>query len=272
MTTAFVLSGGASLGAVQVGMVEVVLEAGIEPDLIIGASVGSLNGAWLASHPGVEGARMLRDVWRSVRRRDIFPISPVRIVKGVAGRCDHVVSAAAMTRWLESRAPFNRLEDALIPLHAVATDLLAGSPVVLSRGELIPALLASSAIPGVFPPVEIDGRLLVDGGLAANTPVSQAIDLGADEVYLFPTVNDGPGGRPRGALGVSMQSVAHILGHASLSEIRACAGRCHLFVVRPPRQVGVAPFDFSHTEELFEQGRASAVAWMAERRPVAADL
>jgi NTE family protein len=272
VTTAFVLAGGASLGAVQVGMVEVLLEAGIQPDLIVGTSVGALNGAWLASHPGLEGAVLLRDVWLSVRRRDVFPVSPLRMLRGLLGRVDHLVSSEPLARWLSVRAPFFQLEQAAIPLHVVTTDLLSGTPVVLSSGDVIEALLASAAIPGIFPPVEINRRLLVDGGLVANTPVSQAVDLGADVVYLIPTVNEAPGGRPRGAPQVMLLSVAHLLGHAAMSELRANASRCTLFVVPPPRPAGVSPFDFKHSQELMDLGRKSAEAWISSRQPVPADI
>jgi NTE family protein len=272
MTTAFVLSGGSSLGAVQAGMAEVLVAAGIQPDLIVGSSVGALNGAWLASHPGPAGVQLLRDVWLSVRRRDVFPLSPIRIVGGLTGRIDHTVSSAPLARWMAVRAPFFQLEQAAIPLHVVATDLLRGTPVVLSSGDAIEALLASAAIPGVFPPVEINGRLLVDGGLAANTPVSQAVALGADVVYLMPTVSDEPGGRPKGAPAVVFQSMAHLLGNASASEIRANASRCTLYVVPPPASIGVSPFDFRHSRELMDRGRERTEAWMASRRPVSAEL
>jgi NTE family protein len=274
MTTAFVLAGGASLGAVQAGMVDVLAGAGIEPDLIIGSSVGALNGAWIASHPWPEGAQMLCEVWLSVQRRDVFPISPVRIVRGLAGRIDHTVSSAPLARWLSVRAPFFQLEQAAIPLHVVTTDLQNGTPVVLSTGDAIEALLASSAIPGVFPPVSINGRLLVDGGLAANTPVSQAVDLGADVVYLLPTV--GPEGadppRPRSAPAVAFQSIIHLLGQASLSEVRANASRCRLYVVPPPASIGVSPFDFRHSRQLIDLARERTKAWIGSREPVPADI
>lgn len=272
MTTAFVLAGGASLGAIQAGMADVLVAAGIQPDLVIGSSVGALNGAWLASHPGPEGAKFLCDVWLSVRRRDIFPVNPLQILRGLAGRTDHTVSSAPLARWLSVRAPFFQLEQAAVPLHVVATDLQAGTPVVLSSGDAIEALLASSAIPGVFPPVEIDGRLLVDGGLAANTPVSQAIDLGADVVYLLPTESEEPGVRPRSALGVTFQSIAHLHGHASVSEIRANASRCNLYVVPPPASLGVSPFDFRQSRQLMDLGRERTEEWIATRRPISAEL
>lgn len=272
MTTAFALAGGASLGAVQAGMVDVLADAGILPDIVVGSSVGALNGAWLASHPGVEGAKRLREVWLSVRRRDVFPFSPIRIIRGLTGHLDHAVSPVPLARWLSVRAPIFQLEQAALPLHVVTTDLLTGQPVVLSTGDAIEALLASSAIPGVFPPVEINGRLLVDGGLAANTPISQAVDLGADEVYLLPTVGDAPGARPKGAAAVVFQAVAHLLGNASLAEVKANAARCTLYVVPAPRSLGVSPFDFRHSQELMDRARATTAEWIASRRPVPAEL
>ena len=90
---AFVLAGGASLGAVQAGMAEVLLGRGIQPDLIVGSSVGAVNGTWLASHPGLDGALSLQDLWRSIRRRDVFPVSPRCVTSAVFGRCDHLVNA-----------------------------------------------------------------------------------------------------------------------------------------------------------------------------------
>ncbi len=270
MTTAFVLSGGASLGAVQAGMAEVLLDAGVEPELIVGASVGALNGAWLASHPGVTGAHLLGDVWLSVRRKDIFPFSAAQIVRGLTSRSDHFVRSTRLARWMSVRAPFFQLEQATIPLHVVATDLLTGRPVVLSSGDAIEALLASAAIPGIFPPVEVNGRLLVDGGLAANTPVGQAVDLGADVVYLLSTMGAALSRRPKGAPAVSNLAIAHLLGNASLSEIRANASRCELFVVPVPPSIGVSPFDFRHSQELIDRGRSSAAAWLATRQPVPA--
>jgi len=269
VTVAFVLPGGASLGAIQAGMLEVIMGEGIEPDLIVGTSVGALNGAWLASHPGSDGARQLRDVWLGVRRRDVFPFSPFHLILGLSGRRDHFVSPAALARWLAVRAPFFQLEQALIPLHVMATDLETGEAVMLSTGDVIDSLLATSAIPGVFPPVELHGRLLIDGGIAANTPISQAVALGADTVYVFPTAGRETGGRPKTAASVTFQAVAHLLGHASHSEIRLNAGHCTLYVIPPPPAMGVSPFDFRHSRELMDAAVASTRAWMTGPRSVA---
>lgn len=268
MTTAFVLPGGASLGAVQVGMAEVLIGAGITPDLIVGTSVGSLNGAWLASHTGVAGVAGLRELWLSVRRRDIFPFSPVQVMMGLVGRRDHLVSSVCLGRWLSLHAPFFQIQQASIPLYVMATDLLTGKAVTLSTGDVIEALLASSAIPGVFPPVEFDGRLLVDGGISANTPISQAVALGADTVYVLPTVGTDGGVRPRSAPGVTFQAVAHLLGQTSESEVRANADRCTLYIVPPTSSKGISPFDFSHSRELMDDSHRRTADWLKSPQPV----
>ena len=267
MTTALVLPGGASLGAVQVGMTEALYEAGIRPDLIVGSSAGALNGAWLAAHPGPDGVAELRELWLTVRRREIFPFSPIRIMLGLFGHRDHVVSAKALTGWLAKRAPFSRLEHANVPLHVMATDLATGAPVMLSSGDALGALLASTAIPGIFPPVQLGGRLLVDGGIAADTPISQAVQLGADTVYVLPTVGIRPDARPTSAPSVGLQALSHLLGHAGDKEIAANSARCTLFIAPALPIRDISPFDFSHGRALIQAALDSTRAWLPIAKP-----
>jgi NTE family protein len=269
VTTAFVLPGGASLGAVQVGMADALIEAGIQPDLIVGTSAGALNGAWLAGHPGPDGVAELRELWSKVRRREIFPFSPFRIMLGLLGRRDHVVTANGLAGWLAVRAPFSRLEQARIPLHVMATDLVTGAAVMLSSGDALDALLASTAIPGVYPPVPLDGRLLVDGGIAADTPITQAVQLGADTVYVLPTVGIQAGARPTRAPSIALQALAHLLGHASDNEIAANADRCALYVVPALPTRDISPFDFTHGQELMDAALTATREWLAVAKPEA---
>lgn len=164
MTTAYVLSGGANLGAVQVGMLLALTEAGITPDLIVGTSVGALNGGWVSSRCDVAGIGTLADTWRSVSRHDVFPARPLTALLGFMGRRRNLVPDSGLRQLLTRNLEFDRLEDAAIPLHVVATDLLSGADVLISRGDAVDAILASAAIPGIFPPVSIDGRDHIDGG------------------------------------------------------------------------------------------------------------
>ncbi len=168
--TAFVLAGGAALGAMQAGMVHALYERGIAPDLLIGTSAGALNAAFLASRPPtVATAEQLAALWRGLRRTDVLPLRPATLLGGLAGRCDHLIPDQALRRLATRHLQFERLEQAAIPLHLVAFDLLPGTEVRLFDGPAVDAVLAAAAIPGVLPPVRWRGRLLADGGIADNT-------------------------------------------------------------------------------------------------------
>src|SRR5690242_2717851 len=176
--TAFVLSGGASLGALHVGMLRALYERGITPDLLVGTSVGALNAAFVASRPQApETALKLARVWQGVARNEAFPLSLRAVVGGLAGRRDHLVPARGLRGIIERHIELTELDAAPVPLHVVTFDLGAGTEVVLSEGSATEAILASCAIPGVFPPVSLDGRVLVDGGVLNNTPISHAVSL-----------------------------------------------------------------------------------------------
>jgi len=188
MTTAFVLSGGGSLGAVQVGMLQALTERQVTPDLLVGTSAGALNAAFVAGRgTGHAALRDLADSWASVRRRDIFPLQPMRHLLAVAGTRGSLCAEDGLRLLIARHLTFSHLEDAAIPVHIVTTSLLSGEEVLLSDGDALAAVLASAAIPGVFPPVPRDGRILVDGGLADNAAISQAVALGADRVFVLPT-------------------------------------------------------------------------------------
>ncbi|HEY6760263.1 MAG TPA: patatin-like phospholipase family protein, partial [Baekduia sp.] len=162
MTTAFVLSGGASLGATQAGMLQALYERSIRPDLLVGTSAGALNAAFAAARPPtVDTAVALQRLWRGLTRSQVLPASPLTAALGALGVRDHSFSLSGLRRVIERHCDCGRLEDAAIALHVVAADVLTGEEVVLSDGPVVDALLASAAIPGVFPPVARDGRLLM---------------------------------------------------------------------------------------------------------------
>jgi len=185
--TAFVLAGGGSLGAVQVGMLAALARRGLVPDLIVGASVGAINAAYYAAEPDERGVERLKRIWLELRRTDVFPFSPIASMLGFFGKTDHLVAPGPLRSLIESELPYERLEDAPLPCYVVATDALEGTEVVLSSGPAAAALLASAAIPAVFPPVLLDGRFLLDGGVSNNTPISIAVEMGATRVIVLPT-------------------------------------------------------------------------------------
>lgn len=263
MPTAFVLSGGGSLGAVQAGMLAALAEAGVRPDLIVGTSVGALNGAWIASRPGDTGADALADLWRSVRRRDVFPIGPVTGLRGFLGRADHLVASHRLRRLVAANVEFDRLEDAPTPLVVVAADARTGDEVRIAAGDTVDAVLASAAIPAVFPPVTIGGRPLLDGAVADNTPIGAAADLGATTIWVLPTgFPCGCPKPPRGAIAMAVHAATLTLQHRLAVDAAAFAGRVELRIVPPPCPLAVSPFDFGHTAELIAAARATAQRWL----------
>jgi len=145
MTRAFVLSGGASLGAIQVGMLHALFERGIAPDLIVGTSAGAINGAFIASRePSVATAEALADVWRGLRRGTIFPTNPVTGLLGFLGRSDYLVPDANLRRLIARHVEVDHLEQMSTPLHVVVTDVLTGEELGLSTGPAVDAVLAES--------------------------------------------------------------------------------------------------------------------------------
>jgi NTE family protein len=258
--TAFVLSGGAALGAIQAGMLRALYERGIHPDLVVGTSVGALNGAFVASRPQTPGtADELAEIWRDLGRGDVFPLNPVTGFLGFFGVRDHLVPDASLRRLLDQHLEFGRLQDAPIELHVIATDVLSGTEVRLSRGDAHEAVMASAAIPGVFAPVPWDERELMDGGVANNTPISQALEMGAETIYVLPTgtacdlVES-----PQGALGMLLHSMNLLVMRRLLVEIELLEDSARLIVLPPPCPLRVSSMDFGHADKLIEEGHASA--------------
>jgi NTE family protein len=254
--TAFVLSGGAALGAVQVGMVRALYERGVEPDLIVGTSVGALNGAYLASRPFLpQTADRLAEVWGRIGRGQVFPLNPLTGFLGFFGARRHLVPDGALRELLAEHLEFDRLDQATVPFHVIATDVLSGAELRLSRGDALEAVMASAAIPGVFPPVEWAHRYLIDGGVSNNAPISHALELGAERVYVLPTGSAcdlvEP---PRGALGMLLHSMSLLVTQRLRIEVELLRDRGEIIVLPPPCPLGVSPIDFGKSEELVRRG------------------
>lgn len=264
MTTAFVLSGGASLGSIQVGMLLGLAEAGIAPDLIVGTSVGAVNGGWIASRPDVAGIKGLADLWRSLSRRDVFPTRPLTGLLGFLGSRPNLVPDRGLRRLLEDNIEFARLEDAPIPLHVVATDVLSGDDVLLSAGDTIDAIVASAAIPAVFPPVEIGGRDLIDGGVVNNTPLSHAVALGADVIWVMPTgYSCALPESPKGALAMALHGLTLTVNQRLAIDVERYEREVDLRVLPPLCPIRISPADFGQSAELIERSHRAARDWLS---------
>jgi NTE family protein len=262
MTTAFVLSGGGNLGAVQVGMLRALVERGERPDVIIGTSVGAVNGGWLASGSEVRDVDHLAAIWEGLSRDDIFPLSLFGGLVGFLGRRDHLVSNVSLRRLLEREVKFRRLEDAPIPLTVIAADVLTGREAAFSHGDAVETILASAAIPGVYPAVEIEGRPMIDGGVVNDTPVSHAVAAGADTIWALPTGFACSGERaPKGALGMVLHAIGIMSSQRLAMDIEKYGDHVDLRVVPPPCPLDISPTDFSRADELLEAGYSTAKAW-----------
>jgi NTE family protein len=264
--TAFVLSGGASLGAIQAGMLEALYERRIAPDLIVGASVGSVNGAFIASRPQTPAtAAELAEIWRGLSRGTVFPLNPLTGLLGFLGARDHLVPDGSLRQLLRGHIGFDRLEESSIPLHVIATEAVSGRERRLSSGNSIDAVMASVALPGVFPPVSWEGQDLIDGGVANNAPISHAIELGAERVYVLPTGNACDLSEPpKSALGMLLHSMSLLIMRRLLVEIELLRDRCELVVLPPPCPLRVSPKDFGHANELIQLGYSGAAKHLSD--------
>jgi NTE family protein len=267
-STAFVLSGGGNLGAVQAGQLRALFEAGIVPDLIVGTSVGAINGAFIAGACNAGGCEALADLWTHISRADVFPARPLIGLAGFLGRRTSFVPDSGLRKLLRSALTFTDLQDAPTPIHVVACELRTGDEVLLSSGNAIDAVCASAAIPAVFPPVEIDGRTLVDGGIANNAPISHALELGATTVWVLPCgYSCAMPQQPRGALGIALQAVSVLVQQRLSVDVRRYGPEHDLRVAPSPCPINVMPTDFSQSARLMDDAYRSTRSWLDDGHP-----
>ncbi|MCC5948429.1 MAG: patatin-like phospholipase family protein [Nitriliruptoraceae bacterium] len=182
-TTAVVLGGGGVHGAVQVGMLRALAERGIVPDLIVGTSVGALNGAVLAASPD-DAVERLTGLWTSLGESSPFEASLLERATTFARTRTHLHSDHRLRRLLLAHLPVRRFEDLAIPFACVAASIERAGARWFDRGPLLDALMASSAVPGLLPPAVVDGEHHLDGGLVDSIPIGRALDAGASTIYV----------------------------------------------------------------------------------------
>lgn len=262
--TTFVLAGGGSFGAVQVGMLRELVARGVVADTVIGSSVGAINGAWFAGAPNAAGIAKLAAIWRGLSRREVFPLT-WRGITGLLGRRDFIVDPRGLRDLLDRNLPYRSLEEAAIPFHVIATDLLGGGTVRLSSGPVVEAVLASCAIPAAFPPVRIGDRYLIDGAVASNTPIGAAVECGARRVIVLPTgfacALKEP---PRGAIACALQAITLLTAHQLVAEIEQFRARVDIVTVPPLCPLAVSPYDFSRADELIGRAADQTRRWLEE--------
>lgn len=259
----FVLGGGGSLGALQVGMLRALDERGIRPDLVTGTSVGSLNGALLALAPG-EATKRLPETWAHMRRHEAFPGGVFGQVRTLRHAKTHLFPNTGLARIIHEQlgehATFADLE---LPLGVVATDVDTAEPRLIRSGDLGRALLASAAIPGIYPPVEHEGRLLYDGGLVANVPMRQALSMGAKSLVVldcaFPGQIPAP---PHTFAEVLMYTAMVSMRNQAVLEAPSVATQVPVLYLPGPVPMRLSPLDFSQTALLTESAHEAARVYL----------
>lgn len=250
---AFVLSGGGIQGSVQLGMLKALIESGIRPDVIAATSVGALNGVILAQDPGPVGLDHLVEIWKGLNAAEIFPGSIWnRVVKML--RTDHVVPRTGVEKIIDDHVHAKNFEDLPIEMCVIACDLDTGEEVRFSKGAIRPALLASTALPGIFPPVQHDGRRLIDGGVVNNVPVNAVDRPEIANIYVLNVGSELDDGKEvRRPLDVMLKAFAIAKGQRWILDLerRSTDPRIHV-LPRPPFE-GIAFDDLSQTARLTEE-------------------
>lgn len=261
--TAFVFAGGGSFGAIHVGMLRSLASRGITADMVVGSSVGALNGAYYADNPTIEGIQRLETIWRGLRRNDVFPLT-WRTMTRFLYRRDFLITSDGLRQLVDQNLTYRNLEDAKIPVHIVATDILSGDAVVLSEGPAAQAIIASAAVPAAFAPVRFNDLYLADGAISSDTPVTVAVAHGARRLIVLPTgyacALDTP---PVGAVANALHALTLLIVRQLMNELQGLDRSIDYFVVPPLCPLIGSPYDFSQTSELIERAARSTDAWLA---------
>src|SRR5437764_8459971 len=182
---AVVLGGGGVLGAHEVGMLRALAESGIEPDVVLGTSVGAINGAFYAAEPTVEGVERLSALWRETGRGEVSAGILLRRVTTLARTGTHLQSLSEVRQRLLEVLPVERIEELPVPFQCVAASIERAAEHWFASGPLADVVLASCAVPGILPPVRIGEEHFIDGGIVNSIPVSRAVMLGAQRIYVL---------------------------------------------------------------------------------------
>ena len=266
------LGGGGARGAAQVGVLQALFEAGVDPpNAIVGTSVGALNASAIAAYPSLAGTMMLREVWMSRQAIDVFRAHPLGMILSGLRRDQMSAFPQQNIRRLVERAQaltgITTFEQLRVPLAVVATDLNAGKPAVFRSGDLTPALLASTAIPGLFPTVRIAEREHFDGGVVDNTPLNVAVADGAKEVLAISLMGGGevavvPNSLPE-LIARTLQLSLH---HQMLADYEQLRDRARIVVLCPVTSP-TATWEMrrDHLDKVMESARVATAAVLSKR-------
>ena len=265
--TAFVLGGGGGpLGAHEVGMLHALIERGIVPDLVLGTSVGAINGVAVAADPTVSGVERLTGVWSAIDRSDVFGGSVLRRLTTLARTRTHLHGNEGLRALLSDALPTGRIEDLAIPFQCVAASIERASEHWFAAGPVVDAVLASASVPGILPPVEIDGEHFIDGGIVNSIPVSRAIELGAQRIYVLHVGRlDRPLEPPRWPWEVGLVAFEIARRHRFVGDLAALPESVDVHVLptgqqEPPRYSDLSQLRYRDTSNVRERIALAHVA------------
>lgn len=263
VTTGFVLGGAGNMGAIQLGMLRALLERDLVPDLVVGCSVGALNGGAIASGPGLEALARLEALWLDVSAKDVWPARPLVGAVQLLQRRPAVNDNAGLRRVIDRFLPGATFADLAVPFACVATSLSTGKERWFSEGPLAEAVLASSALPAVLPPVEVDGDLLIDGATVNVVPLGRAIEMGATRVFILQLKDlDATSSRPRRPIEVLQRAFAISRNFRFVHELATVPPGVEVHVLPTVTWPRLRYDGFSHTAELIERSHSAAAAYL----------
>jgi NTE family protein len=268
---AFVLGGGGVMGAHEVGMLQALAEAGIRPDLVLGTSVGALNGVFVAADPDAPLKTLLR-VWRDGAATEAFRGSVLGRVATLARSGTHLHSNEPLRRLLRELLPVNRIEDLAVPFQCVAASIEQASAHWFTSGPVVPAVLASAAVPGLLPPVRVGREHFLDGGLVHSIPVGRAVQLGAHAVYVLHVGRiERPLGVPKRPWEVGMVAFEIARRHRFAEEMASLPAGVKVHVLpagvegtsRGAERSQLRYRNFSHVDDDIERAYKASAAYLA---------
>ncbi len=237
-------------------MIRALMEAGHVPELISAVSVGALNGAVIAQDPTMRGVDHLERIWRSIDARTLFPGGNLHRVMSVIMRRDHVCENSGVVQLIDDNVHVEVFEDLRVPLYISTAELVSGNHRIFHQGPLRKVLLASAALPGVFPPVEVDGTLMIDGGVVSNIPTSPAVAARPERLFILDVSRPVGGGKiPNTPIGMMIQAInitRNLCATRDLEAARVLTGA--VVMPRPEDEPSIAFDDTSHTDELMRKG------------------
>jgi NTE family protein len=263
---AFVLSGGGNLGALQIGMMRALLEHDVRPDLIVGCSVGAINGAGLAEDPTLAGALRLERLWRALDGKELMPAGWLPNTVAIARRGEAIHENLGLRHHLEQSLTARTFEELAVPFQCVATDVVGVREVWFRSGPLIEPILASAALPAVYPAVEIDGVRYLDGGIVDDVPMSRAVELGARTLYVLQVgLFSRPRPEPKRPLDVAVQAYWIARHHRFKRELAAMPPGIDVHLLPTGQTPYMRYNDFTRTSELISLAYEASSAYLAGR-------